>query len=123
MSIDGIIGQTKQPEYVTQWEIFYHKIFSILNTFKAITNLGLRETEICSMFIQLSIEKGCAEFISKKWNSYKTQVPILYNFVSDTNIPSADTKKGIKLLYTWKRAIWNFSNKNQSKKLFDTIHN
>ena len=115
MSIDGIVGQTKQPEYITQYEIFYHKIFSILNTFRAITNLGLRETEICSMFIQLSSEKDCAEFISKKWNSYKTQAPLLYNFVSGTNIPSADTKKDIKLLYTWKGAIWNFSNKKLSK--------
>ena len=59
-STGGIIGQTRQSEYVTKWEIVYHEIHSISNALTQITNtnIGSRENEIyhelekrfCSMF-------------------------------------------------------------------------
>ena len=75
-STGGIIGQTRQSEYVTKWEIVSHEIFSIANAFREITNtsFGSRETEIhheldkhfCSMFnFQV---KMVAEFILEKGN-------------------------------------------------------
>ena len=37
-SMGGIISQTNQQNYVTEWEIVYHEILSISNVFKEITN-------------------------------------------------------------------------------------
>ena len=37
-SIGGIVSQTNQQNYVTEWEIVYHKILSLSNVFKEITN-------------------------------------------------------------------------------------
>ena len=37
-SAGGIIGQTRQSEYVTKWEIVYHEILSISNAFREISN-------------------------------------------------------------------------------------
>ena len=47
-SPDGIIGQTRQREYVTKWEIVYHEILAISNTFRGLThaNLGSNETNV-----------------------------------------------------------------------------
>ena len=91
-STGGIIGQTKQLEYVTKWEIVYHEILSITNAFRemANTNLGSRETEVhheldkrfCSMFS--SQVKTVGEFILEKGNPYKMLAQNLYNFVSGT---------------------------------------
>ena len=36
-SIGGIVSQTNQQNYVTEWEIVYHKILSLSNVFKEIT--------------------------------------------------------------------------------------
>ena len=47
-SVDGIIGQTRQRAYVTKWEIVYHEILAISNTFRGLThaNLGSNETNV-----------------------------------------------------------------------------
>ena len=36
-SMGGIISQTNQQNYVTEWEIVYHEILSISNVFKETT--------------------------------------------------------------------------------------
>ena len=47
-STRGIIGQSRQSEYVIKWEIVYHEILSMTNAFTEIanTNIGSTETEI-----------------------------------------------------------------------------
>ena len=47
-SASRILGQIRQREYVTKWEIVYHEIPSISNKFRSLTdsNLGSRETEL-----------------------------------------------------------------------------
>ena len=98
-STGGIIGKTRQSDYVTKRETVYHEILSLSNTFREITNtnFGSRETKthhefdkhFCSMFN--SLVKTVAEFILNKGNPYKMLVRNLYNFVSGTAIPSTAT--------------------------------
>ena len=132
-STGGIIGQTRQSEYVTKWEIFYHEILSITNAFRETTNsnLGSRETEIhheldkhfCSMFN--SQVKMVAEFILEKGNSYKMLAPKLYNFASGTTIPSTATNMILNCYLPGKEQCEIFRTEcflDLSKKLSDTIH-
>ena len=48
-SMGGIISQTNQQNYVREWEIVYHKILSISNLFKEITN---KNSELSNEFTQ-----------------------------------------------------------------------
>ena len=47
-SVKGIIGQTRQVAYVSQWEIVYHEILAISNLFQQLINAeaGYHETVI-----------------------------------------------------------------------------
>ena len=51
----GIISQTNQQNYVTEWEIVYHEILSISNLFKEITN---KNCELSNEFTQLHELEG-----------------------------------------------------------------
>ena len=132
-STGGIIGQTRQSEYVTKWEIGYHKILSISNAFREITKTNLRSREIkihheldkhfCSIFN--SQVKTVAEFILKKGNLYKMLAPNLYNFVSGTTISSTAAKKVLNCYLHGKEQYEIFRPErflDQSKNLSDTIH-
>ena len=139
----GIIGKTRQSEYVTKRETVYHEILSLSNTFREITNtnFGSRETKIhhefdkhfCSMFN--SLVKTVAEFILNKenpykmlvpnlykslQNPYKMLVPNLYNFVSGTAIPSTATNNTLNCYLQGKEQYEIFRTEHfidQSKKL------
>ena len=126
-STGGIIGQIRQSEYVTKWEIVYHEILSVTNAFREIANnLGSRETKIhhelgkhcCSMFN--SQVKTVAEFILEKGNPYKMLAPNLYNFASGTTIPLTATNKILHCYLHGKEQTESFL--DQSKKLSGTIH-
>ena len=47
-SSSGIIGQTRQVDYVSEWEVVYHEVLSISNAFRNLTmsNIGSRECEL-----------------------------------------------------------------------------
>ena len=47
-SSSGIIGQTRRISYVSEWEVVYHEILAISNTFRRPTNfyLGASESEL-----------------------------------------------------------------------------
>ena len=47
-SVRGIVGQTRQIAYVSQWEIVYHEFLAISNSFQQLINakVGYRETVI-----------------------------------------------------------------------------
>ena len=47
-SQSGIIGQTRQNNYVTEWELVYHEILNISNLFHGVTSsrLSFRETDL-----------------------------------------------------------------------------
>ena len=124
----GIIGKTRQSEYVTKRETVYHEILSLSNTFREITNtnFGSRETKIhhefdkhfCSKFN--SLVKTVAEFILNKGNPYKMLVPNLYNFVLGTAIPSTATNNTLNCYLQGKEQYEIFRTEHfidQSKKL------
>ena len=90
----GIISQTNQQNYVTEWEIVYHKILSISNVFKEITN---KNYELSNKFtqhhelegnlskeIELAVQKLVA-FITRWGNPYSTSntVTELYNISTE----------------------------------------
>ena len=90
----GIISQTNQQNYVTEWEIVYHKILSISNVFKEITN---KNCELSNEFtqhhelegnlskeIELAVQKLVA-FITRWGNPYSTSntVTELYNISTE----------------------------------------
>ena len=87
-SMGGIVSQTNQQNYVTEWEIVYHEILSISNVFKEITN---KNCELSNEFthelegnlskeIELALQKLVA-FITRQGNPYSTSntVTELYN--------------------------------------------
>ena len=47
-SSSGIIGQSRQISYVSEWDVVYHEILAISNTFRRLTNstLGASESEL-----------------------------------------------------------------------------
>ena len=47
-SAAGIISQTRQLSYVTEWELIYHEVLAISNVYENITSAGLsfRETNL-----------------------------------------------------------------------------
>ena len=47
-SSSGIIGPTRRISYVSEWEVVYHEILAISNTFRRLTNstLGVSESEL-----------------------------------------------------------------------------
>ena len=47
-SVKGIIGQTRQVAYISQWEIVYHEILGISNSFRQLISaeVGYRGTVI-----------------------------------------------------------------------------
>ena len=86
----GIISQTNQQNYGTEWDIVYHEILSISNAFKEITN---KNCELSNGFtqhhelegnlskeIELAVQKLVA-FITRRGNPYSTSntVTELYN--------------------------------------------
>ena len=124
----GIIGKTRQSEYVTKRETVYHEILSLSNTFREITNTNFRsrETKIhhefdkhfCSKFN--SLVKTVAEFILNKGNPCKMLVPNLYNFASGTAIPSTATSNILNCYLQGKEQYEIFRTEHfidQSKKL------
>ena len=41
----GVIGQTKQQGFVTEWELCYHEVLAISNTYRKITKSTLAESD------------------------------------------------------------------------------
>ena len=89
-SMGGIISQTNQQNYVTEWEIVYHEILSISNVFKEITN---KNRELSNEFtqhhelegnlskeIELAVQKLVA-FITRRAIHILLQIPLL-NFTT-----------------------------------------
>ena len=89
-SMSGIISQTNQQNYVTEWEIVYHEILSITNIFKEITNKNCKLSNEFTQHhelegnlykeIKVAVQKLVA-FITHQGNPYSTSntVTELYN--------------------------------------------
>jgi len=42
----GIIGNTKQKEFVTRWNIIHHELMAVNQTFREVTGVQLNNTEL-----------------------------------------------------------------------------
>ena len=80
-SVKGIIGQTRQVAYVSQWEIVYHEIIAVSNSFRQFINaeVGCRGTVMYIMNHELggnvsgrlsSCVKKIYDFIAAGGNPY-----------------------------------------------------
>ena len=83
-SVGGIIGQTRQREYITKWEIVYHEILAISNTFRDLTHpkLGSNETNV-----HYKLDKNFCKFFNtdvdnEKGNPYVMLELNFYNITS-----------------------------------------
>ena len=89
-SSGGIIGQTRQEEYVTEWELVYHEILAISNCFSDLT----QSKEACRLFGHHELFGSSAQkfngavqkvsdFISARGNPYSGSISSqLHNFTS-----------------------------------------
>ena len=76
----GIIGQTRQLSYVTEWELIYHEVLAVSNVYQNITSAGLsfRATnlhpELGGSLYKLMNESvnKTYRFISERGNPYLT---------------------------------------------------
>ena len=84
----GIIGQTRQLSYVTEWELLYHEVLAISNVYQNITSAGLRFPES-----NLHYELGGSLYKLMNESVNKT-----YKFVSETGNPYL-TSQYVKLHY------------------------
>ena len=91
-SVKGIIGQTRQLAYVSQWQIVYHEIIATSNSFQQLINakVGYRETVIhhevdgnVSGHLSSCVKK-IYEFISAGGNPYviRQAVSKLHHFIT-----------------------------------------
>ena len=132
-SSSGIIGQTRQVSYVSEWEVVYHEILSISNAFRNLThsNLGTRESEVHhelggnyakSFNTQV---KHVIDFLTAHGNPYLLENhPKLHNFVTSVCAPSAVSECLINFYKHGEELYKSFRNERfveKSRKLSDTI--
>ncbi|KAG8173414.1 hypothetical protein JTE90_021680 [Oedothorax gibbosus] len=55
-SSNGIIGQTRQQMYVTEWELVYHEVLGISNRFREI--LGADSSGYSESYVEHSLKEG-----------------------------------------------------------------
>ena len=101
-SAAGIIGQTWQLSYVTEWEFIYYKVLAISNVYQNITSAGLsfRETnlhhELGGSLYKLMNESvnKTYRFKSERGNSYLTsQYVKLHYLTTGQCVNETDSKK------------------------------
>ena len=85
-STSGIIGQSRQTSYVTEWELVYYEILAISNIFTSIASdgLGFRETDLHHE-LSGSLTKVLSDSVDK-----------VFNFLLERNNPY-DVKETTKL--------------------------
>ena len=99
----GIIGQIRQSAFVSEWEINYHEILAISNSFLEITKLGAINDSDLNLHHELSrgyselfsksVQK-VATFINKKGNPFKKKSSIsLFNFCTGQTVLPEVSKK------------------------------
>ena len=95
-SSKGVIGQTRQANYVSEWEVVYHEILAISNTLRYLirSNIGNREYELHHELygnFALNYNKQVIkviEFVEKRGNPFTSGTGIvkLHNFFSGASV-------------------------------------
>ena len=91
-SFGGIIGQTRQVAYVTEWELIYHEVLAISNSFEELTNSSSSSSDAVILNRELNNTKiseynetvtKVVSFISSRGNPYTTSASSrLYHFTT-----------------------------------------
>ena len=93
-----IVGETQQIKYVTEWEMIYHEVTSISNTFRDLTkvNVGNREYdfhhELTGSYSQVFNEdvRTVARYIDARGNPFKVAGMVkLHNFMTSATVDDA----------------------------------
>ena len=94
----GIIGQTKQNAFVTEWELAYHEVLTISKSYSNITRSILVETDTTKLNKELwsknmkkyyEAVKQVFDFFNERGNPYKKNGPAkLYHFILKQVVPS-----------------------------------
>ena len=101
-SSSGIIGQTRQISYVSEWEVVYHEILAISNTFRRLTNsaLGASESELHHELdgnyakIFNAQVTNITNFLIASGNPYlPDSQPQLHNIISSVRVSEAATQQ------------------------------
>ena len=95
-SSKGVIGQTRQANYVSEWEVVYHEILAISNTLRYLirSNIGNRECELHHELygnFALNYNKQVIkviEFVEQRGNPFTSATGIvkLHNFFSGASV-------------------------------------
>ena len=81
----GIIGQTKQSAFVTEWELAYHEVLDISKSYSNITRSILAETDATALNNELRSKnmkeyyeavKQVFDFLNERGNPYKVVWPV-----------------------------------------------
>jgi hypothetical protein len=76
-SSSGIIGQTRRSDYVAKWQLIYHEVLQISNTFRELTSLNVNN----------HMETCHHQLTGKKSELFDRHVLQLFDFVSDKGNP------------------------------------
>ena len=98
----GILGQTRQISYVSEWEVVYHEILAISNTFGRLTNstLGASESELHHELdgnyakVFNAQVTNITNFLIARGNPYLLESqPQLHNIISSVRASEAATQQ------------------------------
>ena len=109
-SQSGIIGQTRQNNYMTEWELVYHEILNISNLFHGITAAGwlsFRETDLhhelgrsVSTLLNESTRK-VTNFLAERGNPYlvtSSSITKLHHFTTGQCVNENDANRIIIII-------------------------
>lgn len=132
-SSKGIIGQTRRSEYVTEWQLIYHEVLDISNTFRELTNARVMEhmevyhhelTGRKSELFDQNVTR-LLQFLEAKGNPFDTtQNTGLYNLVTMHSVDDSVKKRLLNVMDHGKDAYTSFRQERyitKEKKLGDRI--
>ena len=131
-SSGGIAGQTKTDSYVSEWELVYHEVLAISNSYSDLAKSNTRTGSALHHELTGNISKQLneeinkvMEFINERENPYETARPTpLHNITSGQMVPKENSRRLLNYFNDGKQRYIDFRDERyvmKSKKLCDTI--
>ena len=115
----GIIGQTKQNTFVTEWELAYHEVLDIRKSYSNITRSILAETDATTLNKKLRSKnmneyyeavKQAVDFLNKRSNPYKVVGSVkLHHFISKQVVPGDNSDCILSVFGKWEQNLLEIS--------------
>ena len=116
----GIIGQTRQDSYISEWELVYHEILAISNNYHDLTSaeLSFRETDLhhelggnVNKMLHSCVQKAVS-FIDTRGNPFElTHASKLHHFTTGQCVPDQEAERLLNLFSAWKRRLHRISHR------------